>query len=297
MNMKKHIRTILCVVLLFAPTIASAATVSLRAIPVKVGVGDIVRIDVLLASVLPTNAFSGTVSYSRTTLEPVAISDGNSIVNLWITHPAVPESGSSISFAGITPGGFYGNNGLLFSILFRTKVAGTANISLGDIEILRNDGTGGREPTTATQLTLSIGPKSSGGYTEPTDDIPPEPFAASLGADPQLFDGRSYLVFTAVDKGSGIDQYAVAETRVPSFLLPLFPLSWNMVTSPYALADQSLTNTVYIKAVDRAGNGRLSIYPPRHLFTGYEKIVLLVILTTVVLLYWRGRGRRFGKNL
>lgn len=296
MNMKKHLCVISCVVLLFiTPGTAFAATISLRATPTNVGVGDIVRVDVILESMVPSNAFSGAVSYQKTMLEPIAVSDGNSIVNLWIVHPTASENGSPISFAGVTPGGFSGDNGLLFSILFRAKVAGTANVSLVDIEILRNDGAGGEEPTTTKQLSLSISQKPSGGYKELDDTVPPEPFTASLGDDSQLFGGRSYLAFMAADKGSGIERYAVAESRLPSFLFSLFPLLWNDATSPYVLLDQYRTSTVYIKAVDRAGNERVSTYPPQRLFNVYEAI-LLGILIGVVLLSRRRWGRRSVQN-
>ncbi len=298
MHTHKHIPIILCALLFLLPATVSAATISFQAVPAHIGVGDVVRVNILLDSTIPTNAFSGTVSFPGVLLEPIAISDGNSIVNLWVTHPAVPVTGAEIPFAGITPGGFSGNTGLLFSVLFRTKASGVANISVGNIEVLRNDGAGSREPVTIKQLVLSIGAKSSGGYVESVDTTPPESFTAQLGTDPQLFDGKSYLAFVAVDKGSGVDHYAVAESRLPSFLLSLFPLTWHTATSPHMLADQNLTSSVYIKAVDRAGNERLSIYPPQHLFTAYEKVVLIVILIGVVFLFWRrGWGRRFKKNL
>ena len=275
----------------------SAATISLRATPASIGAGDVMRVSVLLDSTLPTNAFSGSILYSKDTLEPIAVNDGSSIISLWITHPVASAKGAPIIFAGITPGGFSGTGGALFSVLFKARAAGTANVSLGDIEVLRNDGAGGKEPITAKPLTLSIGPLPSGGYTEPADHTPPESFTAYQGNDPQLFEGKNYLVFTAVDKSSGIDHYVIAESRVPSFLLPFFPLSWNkMATSPYVLTDQNLTSTVYIKAVDRAGNERVSVFPLRHLFTVYEKIAFLVILIAVVLLWQRKWGRRLKKN-
>lgn len=300
MRMQKNILIISCALLfLLIPAAASAATISLEATPAGIGVGDTVRVDILLDSAISTNAFSGTVSYSKVTLEPIAISDGNSIINMWITHPAVSATGTLIPFAGITPGGFSGNGGVLFSVLFRAKTSGTANVSLGnDIQVLRNDGAGGKEPVTLKSLVLSISSKSSGGYIEPVDHTPPESFTAYQGNDSQLFDGKNYLVFVAVDKGSGIDHYAVAESRMPSFLFPLFSLQWKTVTSPYVLADQNLTSTVYIKAVDRAGNERLSVYPLRYLFSAYETIVLFVILVVVVLL-WKKKiwlRRRPRKN-
>ena len=298
MIMKKYFFIISCATLLLLPATVSAATVSLHATPASVGVGDTVRVDVLLDSTIPTNAFSGAVSYTRATLEPISASDGNSIINLWITHPQL--SASPISFAGVTPGGFSGNTGLLFSLLFKVKAAGTANVSLENIEVLRNDGLGTKESVTTKPLALSITPKSSGGYKEPSDNTPPEPFTAYLGNDSQLFSGKNYLVFMAVDKGSGVDHYVIAESRGPSFLVSFSPLSWHTATSPYVLADQNLTSTVYLKAVDRAGNERLSVFPPQHLLSTYEKVALLVILIGVallVLILRRKWGRRLRKNL
>lgn len=294
--MRMHKYIVIISILLALPASAFAATISLRAAPARAGAGDMIRVDVLLDSAVPTNAFSGALSYSAT-LEPVAVSDGNSVINLWITHPVVPATGTAIAFAGITPGGFSGTGGVLFSVLFRAKAAGTANMALADVEVLRNDGEGGKEPVTLKPLALSIGSKPLGGYTELPDTTSPESFTVYFGNDPQLFGGRNYLVFMAVDKDSGIDHYAVAESRLPAFLFSFLPLSWRTATSPYALADQNLTSTVYVKAVDRASNERLSVYPPRHLFTAYEETILLAILIGVVLFWQRGRGRRFKRKL
>ncbi|MCX6788249.1 MAG: cohesin domain-containing protein [Candidatus Kaiserbacteria bacterium] len=282
---------------LVSPTAASAATISLQATPTRIGAGDVVRVSVLLDSAIPTNAFSGTLQYPAALLEPVAINDGSSIISLWIMHPTVPVTGEPIAFAGITPGGFSGNAGMLFSVLFRAKAAGTAEVSLAGSEVLRNDGVGGIEPVTVHPLALAIGSKSSGGYVETPDLVPPESFTAYLGDDPQLFDGRKYLVFMAVDKISGIDHYMLAESRVPSFLHSFFPPSWQRTISPYAMADQNLTSTVYLKAVDRAGNERVTIFPLSHLVTVYEMLSLLGILLIVVFLWQKGQGRRRRKNL
>lgn len=282
--------------LAITPSAVSAATISFRATPERVGVGDVVRIDVLLDSTVLVNAFSGSVSYTAM-FELVAVSDGNSLVNLWIARPVLPPRGASIGFAGITPGGFSGDDGILFSVLFRAMAQGAALVSLSDVEVLRNDGAGGVEPTTVRALTLSLVPESLGGYAEPDDTIPPELFEISLGGDVELFDGLAYAVFTSADKGSGIDRYEVAESRVPSFLLRFFPFRWRAATSPYELSDQRLTSAIYVKAVDRAGNERVSVFPPQHLFTQYENIVLLVILIGVVLLLRIRRARGWGRRL
>ena len=283
---------IVCALVLLPPITAVAATISVHATPTNIGVGDLVRVDVLLDSAIPINAFSGNLQYSSTLLEPIAVSDGNSIVSMWITRPAVRDADAPITFSGITPGGFSGTGGILFSAFFRVTAVGTARVSLSDAEVLRNDGEGGKEPTTIRPLTLGIGAESLGGYAEPADQTPPEPFTALLGTDSQLFEGRAYLVFTALDKGSGVDHYVAAESRLPPFLFQFFSQLWRDTESPYVLTNQDLTSTMYLKAVDRAGNERLSIYPPQHLLTGYEKVVLFVILVLVVLLWQSGWGRR-----
>lgn len=278
------------------PTTASAANISLRATPAHIGSGDTVLITVLFTSAVPSNAFSGVLAYSKTMLEPVAISDGDSVVNFWITRPSLSTASNSIAFAGITPGGFSGENGKLFSVLFKAKTPGIAKFVLENIEVLRNDGTGGTEPTTFQPFTLSVSPMPSGGYGEPADKISPEPFHVYIDTTPELFNGRKYLAFRTVDKGSGIDRYLIAETRIPSFLLPFFTLPWREVESPVVLTDQSRTSTAYVKAIDRAGNEQLSVFPPEHLFTSYEKALIAGILIAVVLLWHKRWGRRFRPN-
>jgi len=293
MNMQKQIFLSIASILLVMPASASAATISFRAAPATVGVGDEVRVDVLLDSAVAVNAFTGTLSYPSSILEPSAVSDGNSLINLWLTHPTV-NAGSPISFVGITPGGFSGNGGILFTVLFRAKSAGTANISIeNNIEILRNDGAGGNEAVTLKPITIFVQSKSSGGYKEPADITPPEPFNAYLSTNLGTSSEQNTVVFMTVDKGSGIDHYLAAESRWPSFILGIFPLSWEEAASPFTLNDQNLTSTVYIKAVDRAGNDRISVFPRTHLFTAYEEVIILVILIAGVLLFTvrRKRGR------
>lgn len=267
------------------PMVASAATISFDASPSPIGTGDLVRVRAIIESAVPANAFSGTLLYSPN-LEPIAVSDGSSIIPIWATRPTIANS-SPIQFAGITPGGFSGSDGILFTVLFRATSAGRASITLEEAQVLRNDGAGTNEPITLRPLALSIESQAGGGYTESKDTTQPEPFGLTLGSDAQLFEGRSYMAFSTTDKGSGIDHYEIAENRIPPLLSFVSPLSWVIGTSPYVLHDQARTSTVYVRAVDRAGNIRLSVYPPRHIFTAYEIIVFLAILIGVVFLYKR----------
>jgi hypothetical protein len=64
-----------------------------------------------------------------------------------------------------------------------------------------------------------------------------------------VFGGLYYIVFSTVDKQSGVDHYEVFENG-----------AWEKVVSPYKLPDQSLKSEIKVKAIDKAGNERVGDY-------------------------------------
>ena len=76
------------------------------------------------------------------------------------------------------------------------------------------------------------------------DTRPPLPIDTSITHDKSLYDDQLILVFSAVDKGSGIDHYEIIEGD-EAFL---------KAKSPYLLKDQSQKATLIVRAYDRAGN-------------------------------------------
>ncbi|OGG91679.1 hypothetical protein A3H16_00325 [Candidatus Kaiserbacteria bacterium RIFCSPLOWO2_12_FULL_53_8] len=287
--MIRHIyKIIACMIAVFGlPLLASAATISLTAEPRTVGVGDLVNITLTVDSDIPVNTFSGSLHYSRNMLDPESVSDGSSIVGVWLTRPTI-DSTSVISFAGLTPGGYRGVGGKVYSVVFRAKKAGTATLTLDSLTVLRNDGSGTREPVAGASLQLSIQTKSLGGYTGAADADPPEPFAVYLTNSSNATSGDQQIVFSAVDKNSGIDHYEAAEKR-PFFFWRA--IAWEKTESPYTIHDQNLFSDVYIKAVDHAGNERISVFPHRHFFSPSEWLILLGILT-VFIIAWYMRWKR-----
>ncbi|KKW43817.1 MAG: hypothetical protein UY97_C0009G0004 [Parcubacteria group bacterium GW2011_GWB1_57_6] len=281
--MKKLMYTIVPFALLALPLAAVAATLSLSADPTHPGVGKLVEITVSIRSDTPVNAFSGTLRFPSDLLAPVAVDDGNSIISMWITHPTLDNG--TVAFAGATPGGFSGDSKKLFSVIFNTAAIGDTRLVLADIRVLQNDGEGTNEQATAPPLLLTVAANATSTYTEPVDTFPPEPFIASLGSDQETFGGLSYVVFSAVDKGSGIDHYEVAETRLP------WPSSWERAESPFLIRDQYLTSGVSVKAVDRAGNARISVVHRTNLLRPREWPVwgILVVLAGF---WYIGRARR-----
>jgi len=47
-------------------------------------------------------------------------------------------------------------------------------------------------------------------------------------------------------------------------------VKWNIAESPYVLQDQGLHSFIYVKAVDRAGNGRIEVVRSRYPMKWYE---------------------------
>src|SRR4051812_43407592 len=70
------------------------------------------------------NAIEGTVILPEN-FKVQSLGEGNSIVSMWVEHPAV--TGSRIRFSGIIPGGYEGDAGNLFDIVGVFMKEGGAN--------------------------------------------------------------------------------------------------------------------------------------------------------------------------
>jgi hypothetical protein len=110
------------------------------------------------------------------------------------------------------------------------------------------------------------------------DSVPPEEFKPEIGRDPAIFEGKYFLSFATVDKMSGIDHYETLETRDKKQDI------WKKVESPYLLEDQSLQSKILVKAVDKAGNEKISeIIPPAKPFPYW---IIPVIVICLVIIGW-----------
>jgi len=272
--MKKII--ILSILFLCLPYAASAASASIAQMPQDIGVGDMVAVFLRVSASTPVNTFSGLLQYPKEKLELVNLNDGNSIINLWLTKPIGGTDG--VLFEGLVPGGYAGNDGVLFTAFFKAKEPGVAEVSLENAVFLRNDGAGSAEDVSSKVLVINIAANASGGYAESADTDPPEPFIIQPGVG-GIFVGSPYIAFTAADKGTGISHYESSEQRVP-----FMPLRWQRAESPYALLDGYGTSDTYVKAVDNAGNERIAAYPRQNLARPYE-LLILGILILVLFIY------------
>ncbi len=204
------------------------------------------------------NAVEGTVELpSLVSVENIR--DGNSLIAFWAERPH-RATDYSITFSGIIPGGWRGNNGELFSFIIETHGEGSKTITISKARTLLHDGEGTETTTKVAPLALRVSVSTPlFDFVEVAEDTePPEQFIPQIAQDPNIFSGDRFLVFATQDKQSGIDHYEVLETR--TYLEDEEMGVWEVAESPYRIKDQRLKNLVYVRAIDRAGNTRVAIF-------------------------------------
>ena len=273
------------VIFVLVPILASAAEIRIDAKSWEIKIGERFTTNLFLDAEESINALEGQIVFPVDLLEPKEIRDGNSIVNFWIERPKIESD--KIRFSGITPGGYLGKKGLIFSVIFQSIQEGSGSIEIQDIKALLNDGKGTKANTTISNLQLVISkqvPASQPAVVEKKDTDIPEVFEPIVTSDPAVFDGKYFLVFATQDKGSGIDHYEIKESRQK--FLKIFK-KWVIAESPYVLKDRKLRSYVYIKAVDKAGNERITVVEPRYPMRWYEAwwILGIIILSAIIIGY------------
>ncbi len=233
------------------PHVSSAVSVSVSAPHDRVFQGEEYEVEVRIDTAGElVNALSGTVLFPTSLFELKEINDGNSQINLWLERPKLANPGE-IQFSGITPGGLIGNDLLLFTFVLRANASGEGIIKIGDIQMLRNDGEGTHIVSQVESLpvTVTTDPRDKRELNVVVDNTPPESFVPIIASDPNIFNGKKFLIFFTQDKGSGIDHYEVKEG---------FWAKYATAVSPHELHDQKGKKKIYVKAVDRSGNERVA---------------------------------------
>lgn len=232
------------------------------------------------------NAIEGKIIFSQDFLEIKKINDGNSIINFWIDPVRNCVSNGvqkpdEICFSGITPGGYNGSQGLIFSITFLAKKEGNGAIEFSGVKALRNDGKGTEAPLTISNFQFLISQQVPVTQHPPNieDRYPPEEFTPQIAADPTIFKSKWFLVFATQDKGSGIDHYEVCEGKRKCVI----------AESPYLLKNQDLDEEIVVKAIDKGGNERIATIPPQKPRAWYKDyaIIAILIIAAVAYLIWK----------
>lgn len=240
------------------------------------------------------NAVEGAVSFPADLIELKEIRDGNSSLNFWVDRPHSVDN--NVSFSGITTGGFAGSRMFLFSLVFHAKTTGSGSINFNNIQILQNDGVGTKISTTEPPFTFTISEGSSDitpvGLA--VEDVGlPENFNPLVASDPEIFEGKNFLVFSTVDKGTGIDHFEIRES--PWFLFGLGG-SYVKTESPYLLKDQMLKSKIYVKAVDKAGNFRIVKIGAQNRLGLLEQSIIIAILLFIIIFLVKKVTKKHGQS-
>ena len=178
------------------------------------------------------NAVEGKIVFPAGKLEVKEISDGNSIINLWAQKPALNDG--NITFAGVIPGGYNSQEGLVLSISFKSKEEGGGLLHLEELKSLLNDGLGTASSITSKdfQFLISRTAFSPAISTDTPDQERPESFVVYLSKDKNIFDGKWFVVFATQDKKSGINRHEIAEDKT-NVGLPLGNLTSQLFVNIY----------------------------------------------------------------
>jgi hypothetical protein len=235
------------------------------------------------------NAIEAQVKYGTNELELIAVQDGDSIINFWVQRPEYLEDGK-ILFSGITPGGITGRDLNLLTLKFEAKKEGVGTAMLQDVQVLLHDGLGTPLQATLVPLSFNILGQSTvpAVTTQYIDTESPEPFTPVISSDPDVFEGRKFLVFATEDKGSGISFFEIKEGNFGNY---------RHASSPYEIKDQSLGKEIFVRAVDNEGNAYVATVYPQSYVPWYQTLsvktaILVVCLVFAFLLYRRFFFRR-----
>lgn len=235
------------------------------------------------------NAVDAVVQYSDN-IEPVDVSTGGSIFSIWIEEPTIDRENRTVSFAGGIPNGYCGRidgdprltNGLV-DIIFQSPgfmIGGGGNGTSSDEATLSfadstaaylNDGFGTQIPIetygTSIELIHSAGSSVQNDWVDyVNEDVDaPNAFSINLETTSNAFSGDYFITFNTSDKQSGVSYYEVMEEPLDEanfFRWGSEGAPWIETRSPYVLKDQSLNSTIYVRAVDKAGNEYMAVLVP-----------------------------------
>lgn len=248
------------------------------------------------------NALEGALVFDPAFVEVVTIQSARSIVPLWLEMPQNNEivdvnRAGRLAFAGIVPGGIEGlrDDEALF-VIFRAKAAGNTNIAFAEGLFYLNDGTGTAHQVQPMNYAIEIATSTRAMRTiQGSDNEPPPPFTVTRARSKDIFDGQWFIAFDARDGETGIDRYYVAECASCS-LEDADTIEWHEAASPYLLRDQLSSHTVFVKAVDRAGNERVITLPPQHAGATTRLILALILLLGVATAIAYARNLRRHHN-
>ncbi|MFA5853947.1 MAG: hypothetical protein WC866_02555 [Patescibacteria group bacterium] len=285
---KKISLTLLATMFLMRAGAVSAASIFAETETAPFHVGSSYVVDVFLDTENEdVNAVEGTLVFPAESFDVEAIRDGNSTVTFWIQRP---QAGTGkIAFSGIIPGGHVGEKSFLFSVVVRPLRAGVAFFQVQEEQILLHDGKGTQASANARPLILEVAEQvvGEGDVTyEKADLDAPETFVPVVSRDPNMFEGKYFLVFATQDKASGIDHYEVREGGG----------AYVTAESPYLLQNQNVNEDISVKAVDKKGHARVATVFAAKKQSSYQKYATLAMMVLIGFLLGRTLSRVLSRR-
>jgi hypothetical protein len=290
----------ICIAIVLALTLpatthaASGAEINIGG-PTNVTLGQTFAVPITLSTEMSVNAGAITIQYSKEMLTATEVKYNKSIFTLWEQIPSINQAQGAISLTGGLPTpGFSGKNGTIVVVRFTAKAMGSGTINItNNSELLLNNGEGTPAAWSGKTHTITI---TKSAKTEPkpentpsADTTPPESLELYVGHDSSLFNGDWYAIFQGHDAESGIDHYEIAELP-PGRTYPE-KADWIKAISPYRLIKQKEDTTIFVKAVDKAGNQKVTSTKhtvakplPVELLDWKMLIFLLIVLLCAVVL-------------
>lgn len=290
------IKLFIIVVLLFLALSNETKAAKLYfSVPDEIMAGRIFTAHVLINPEEFINAVEGKIKFNPNILEYKDFSDANSVINLWIERPALIEK-DTIMFSGIIPGGVGAvtyKESKIMELSFLAKKAGLARLAFEDFKVYLHQVGAPKASSTAEIATINI-LEADGKADDKVlviDFYPPEKFPIFVTKTADSFDGARVAVFSAQDKGSGIDHYEIKEKT-----LGLFG-EWREADSPYVLRHWYPFSIIEVKAVDKVGLERIEKFiPPGLVYLAIGALTLLVILFFTFLVRLIKRVRKIWRG-
>jgi len=303
-----HIKTLIpALLLILTPVSVSAASLYLDPDMGTYGPGDTFIVNVRLNTDGDcVNAANVVLNYPAGSMRAVDFGKGGSILTLWVIEPKIDTKAGTVTFAGGIPGGYCGRiqgdpslTNTIGKVVFTVTnaSAGSASIRISNASALYlNDGLGTKVTPEVTNATFKLSPEptlsENPWLSEVGDDkVPPDPFDVIIESTRSVFGGKYYAVFSTVDKQSGLDHYEMVING-----------TWQRVTSPHVINDQTLQSGIEVRAIDKAGNIRLGTYiegsaPPRETSPeDYAALLIILALLVVALVGHRYLNKWKAKN-
>jgi len=316
-----------CCILLSAPS-ASFAAVEIFLDPPsrEVNIGDTFLVNVRVKTDSEcVNAIGTEIHFDPEVLRAVDFSTGQSLISLWTEPSKINKEKGTIIFSGGIPGGYCGRivgdpgmTNILGKIVFSTSASLlkqalplSTKVDLKNTEVLLNDGLGTNAEATVMGSDIFVANTGKGVINEwmsevNSDIIAPELFTLEVYRDPNIKDGKYFIVWATQDKQSGIDHFEILETnpwKFGFFRSNGKEADWTKAESPYILKDQNLRSKIMVKAIDKMGNERIVEYNPKtSVIPGVDDRLsgstgaIAIVIIILGIYYWRIIYPRGKKN-